>query len=36
MGREQPAVSMDASGKIIFAKANDILATQIKSSDCKW
>lgn len=33
MGREQPAVSMDSSGKIISAKANDIITTTIKSSD---
>lgn len=33
MGREQPAVSMDNSGKIIYAKSNDILTTTIKSSD---
>lgn len=33
MGREQPAVSMDSSGKIISAKANDIVTTTIKSSD---
>jgi coatomer subunit beta' len=30
MGREEPAMSMDASGKIIYAKHTDIVTTQIK------
>ena len=30
MGREEPAVSMDGSGKIIFAKHTDIVTTTIK------
>ena len=30
MGREEPAMSMDASGKIIFAKHTDIVTTTIK------
>ncbi|KAF2405259.1 Coatomer, beta' subunit [Trichodelitschia bisporula] len=30
MGREQPAVSMDASGKVIYARHTDILTTTIK------
>jgi coatomer subunit beta' len=33
MGREAPAVSMDSSGKIIYARHTDILTTQIKSVD---
>jgi coatomer subunit beta' len=33
MGREAPAVSMDGSGKIIYARHTDILTTQIKSVD---
>jgi coatomer subunit beta' len=30
MGREEPAMSMDSSGKIIYAKHMDIVTTQIK------
>ena len=30
MGREEPAMSMDTSGKIIYAKHTDIVTTQIK------
>lgn len=33
MGREEPAMSMDASGKIIYAKHMDIVTTQIKGVD---
>ncbi|KAH6611895.1 coatomer WD associated region-domain-containing protein [Boeremia exigua] len=33
MGREEPAVSMDAGGKILWAKHNDILAATIKGND---
>jgi coatomer subunit beta' len=33
MGREEPAMSMDASGKIIYAKHTDIVTTQIKGVD---
>lgn len=35
IGREQPAVSMDASGKIIWAKHNDIYSSVIKPNDDK-
>jgi coatomer subunit beta' len=30
MGREEPAMSMDSSGKIIYAKHTDIVTTTIK------
>jgi coatomer subunit beta' len=30
MGREEPAMSMDSSGKIIYAKHMDIVTTTIK------
>lgn len=33
MGREEPAVSMDAGGKVIWARHTDILTTQIKGAD---
>ncbi|KAH0290956.1 coatomer beta [Aureobasidium namibiae CBS 147.97] len=33
MGREEPAVSMDNSGKIIWARHNDILTAVIKGGD---
>lgn len=33
MGREEPAVSMDAGGKVLWAKHNDILAATIKGND---
>ncbi|KAI9692988.1 MAG: hypothetical protein M1822_004983 [Bathelium mastoideum] len=33
MGREEPAVSMDASGKVIWARHSEILTTVIKSGD---
>lgn len=33
MGREEPAVSMDPSGKIIWARHNEILSAAIKPSD---
>lgn len=33
MGREEPAVSMDASGKIIWAKHSEILTSVIKGGD---
>ena len=32
MGREEPAVSMDGSGKIIWARHTDILTTVIKGA----
>lgn len=32
MGREEPAVSMDASGKVVWAKHNEVLTTVIKPS----
>ena len=38
MGREEPAMSMDNSGKIIFAKHSEILQANLKNlgeSDCK-
>ena len=31
MGREEPAVSMDGSGKVIWAKHSEILTTVIKA-----
>ncbi|EON68254.1 hypothetical protein W97_07512 [Coniosporium apollinis CBS 100218] len=33
MGREEPAVSMDSSGKVIFARHSEILTTVIKGAD---
>ncbi|KKY21872.1 putative coatomer beta subunit [Diplodia seriata] len=33
MGREEPAVSMDASGKVIWAKHSEILTAVIKGGD---
>ncbi|KAF8425927.1 coatomer WD associated region-domain-containing protein [Tirmania nivea] len=33
MGREEPAVSMDTSGKVVWAKHNEVLTTVIKPSD---
>jgi coatomer subunit beta' len=33
MGREEPAVSMDSSGKIIWARHNEVLSAAIKPSD---
>lgn len=33
MGREEPAVSMDSSGKIIWAHQNEILSSVIRGSD---
>ena len=33
MGREEPAVSMDGSGKIVWAKHNEVVSTVIKGSD---
>ncbi|KAF2098870.1 vesicle coatamer complex, beta subunit [Rhizodiscina lignyota] len=33
MGREEPAVSMDGSGKIIWARHTDIMTTVIKGAD---
>ena len=33
MGREEPAVSMDSSGKIIWARHSEILSAVIKSAD---
>ncbi|KAF1350802.1 coatomer beta [Delphinella strobiligena] len=33
MGREEPAVSMDGSGKVIWAKHSEILTTVIKGGD---
>ncbi|KAF3921699.1 Xenin [Orbilia brochopaga] len=33
MGREEPAVSMDTSGKIVWAKHNEVLSAIIKPSD---
>ena len=32
MGREEPAVSMDTSGKVVWAKHNEVLTTVIKPS----
>jgi coatomer subunit beta' len=33
MGREEPAVSMDASGKLIAAKNNDVVSSIIKGGE---
>ncbi|KAI9824041.1 MAG: hypothetical protein M1832_002109 [Thelocarpon impressellum] len=33
MGREEPAVSMDSSGKLIWARHSEILSTVIKGAD---
>jgi coatomer subunit beta' len=33
LGREEPAVSMDASGKLIWAKANEVYSSIIKGGD---
>ncbi|KAL4950536.1 coatomer WD associated region-domain-containing protein [Aspergillus filifer] len=33
MGREEPAVSMDGSGKIVWARHNEVVATVIKGGD---
>lgn len=33
MGREEPAVSMDGSGKIIWARHNEVVSTVIKGGD---
>jgi coatomer subunit beta' len=33
MGREEPAVSMDAGGKVLWAKHNEILTAVIKGND---
>ncbi|KAL2760177.1 hypothetical protein ACRALDRAFT_1046563 [Sodiomyces alcalophilus JCM 7366] len=33
LGREEPAVSMDASGKLIWAKHNDVISAIIKGGD---
>ena len=33
MGREEPAVSMDGSGKIVWAKHNEVVSTVIKGGD---
>jgi len=33
MGREEPAVSMDGSGKVIWARHSEVLTTVIKASD---
>ncbi|KAF8473337.1 coatomer WD associated region-domain-containing protein [Kalaharituber pfeilii] len=33
MGREEPAVSMDSSGKVVWAKHNEVLTAVIKHSD---
>lgn len=33
MGREEPAVSMDSSGKIVWARHNEVLSAAIKPSD---
>jgi hypothetical protein len=32
MGREEPAVSMDASGKLVWARHNEVLSAVIKQS----
>ena len=32
MGREEPAMSMDSSGKTIYAKHTDIVTTTIKGA----
>lgn len=33
MGREEPAVSMDSSGKIVWARQNEVVSTVIKGGD---
>ncbi|KAI0132949.1 coatomer WD associated region-domain-containing protein [Xylariales sp. AK1849] len=33
LGREEPSVSMDSSGKLIYAKHNDIISSIIKGGD---
>lgn len=33
MGREEPAVSMDTSGKIVWAKHNEVLSATVKPGD---
>ncbi|EAA57721.1 hypothetical protein AN5972.2 [Aspergillus nidulans FGSC A4] len=33
MGREEPAVSMDGSGKIVWARHNEVVSTVIKGGD---
>ena len=33
MGREEPAVSMDVSGKIVWARQNEVVSTVIKGGD---
>ncbi|KAJ9194927.1 hypothetical protein DTO164E3_7131 [Paecilomyces variotii] len=33
MGREEPAVSMDGSGKIVWARHNEVVSTVIKGAD---
>ena len=33
MGREEPALSMDPSGKLIWAKHNEVLSAVIKGPD---
>lgn len=33
MGREEPAVSMDGSGKLIWARQNEVVSAVIKGGD---
>ena len=33
MGREEPAVSMDPSGKLIWARQNEVLSAVIKGTE---
>ncbi|KNE54788.1 hypothetical protein AMAG_00742 [Allomyces macrogynus ATCC 38327] len=33
MGREEPAITMDTSGKVIWAKHNEVLTTNLKALD---
>jgi len=35
MGREEPAVSMDSSGKLVWARQNEVVASIIKGGDIK-
>jgi coatomer subunit beta' len=32
LGRDEPSISMDSSGKIIWAKQTDIQTTNVKAS----
>ena len=33
LGREEPAISMDSNGKLVYAKHNEIMGASIKSDD---